>query len=408
MVDVILSLNAGSSSIKFSAYQLSAGQLLPLAHGHVDDIGDDTTFMAGPASGHPTAQPVDAPRGSVDHRAALGLAVDWLKRDEQGCDVVAVGHRVVHGGPDYAEPVLADAAVLTRLRAFIPLAPLHQPHNLAGVEAALQAFPDAAQVLCFDTAFHRSHPFVADTFALPRRFYDDGVRRYGFHGLSYEFVSRKLRLLAPGLSRGRVIIAHLGNGASVCALRDGRSVASTMGFTALDGLPMGTRCGQLDPGVVLYLLSEKGMSAAELTDLLYKQSGLKGISAVSHDMRELEASSDPAARDAIDYFVARVRREIGGLAATIGGVDAIVFTGGIGEHATHVREQVLGDMGWLGVHLDRRANGRNAQIISLADSQTVVFVIPTDEDRMIAEHTAEVAGLLNVRPSGLQFARLTA
>ena len=395
MTDAILTINAGSSSIKFAAYEIATAGLRPLARGHIDDIGDDTTFTAGPADGPAERQPIDASKGAVDHRSALELAVDWLHRHEDGCHVVAVGHRVVHGGPDHAEPVVIDDGTLLRLRKFVPLAPLHQPHNLAGIAAALHAFPDAAQVACFDTAFHRQHPFIADTFGLPRRLYDEGVRRYGFHGLSYEYVSRRLRSVAPMLASGRVIIAHLGNGASVCALRDGRSVASTMGFTALDGLPMGTRCGQLDPGVVLYLLTEKGMSPDEITHLLYHDSGLKGLSGLSNDMRELEASHAPAAREAIDYFVARVRREIAGLAATIGGVDAIVFAGGIGEHAFRVREQILGDMGWLGVGLDRDANARNAQTVSLPDSRVAVLVIPTDEDRMIAEHTAEILGLIH-------------
>ncbi|MGJ5178567.1 acetate/propionate family kinase [Bradyrhizobium oligotrophicum] len=394
MTEIILTINAGSSSIKFAAYEIVAAALRPVARGHIDDIGDDTIFTAGPADGPFERQPIDARRGAIDHRAALELAVDWLRRHEGGCHVVAVGHRVVHGGPDNAQPVVIDDDTVQRLRKFVPLAPLHQPHNLAGIAAALHAFPDAAQVACFDTAFHRQHPFIADTFGLPRRLYDEGVRRYGFHGLSYEFVSRRLRSVAPALASGRVIIAHLGNGASVCALRDGRSIASTMGFTALDGLPMGTRCGQLDPGVVLYLLTEKGMSADEITHLLYHDSGLTGLSGLSNDMRELEASDAPEAREAIDYFVARVRREIAGLAATIGGVDAIVFAGGIGEHAWRVREQILGDMDWLGIIIDRDANARNAQTVSLSDSHVTVLVIPTDEDCMIAEHTAEILGLM--------------
>ncbi|WP_315719680.1 MULTISPECIES: acetate/propionate family kinase [unclassified Bradyrhizobium] len=408
MTDVILTVNAGSSSIKFAAYEIGAGALRAVARGHIDDIGDDTTFEAGPAGGPAEMQPIDAPRGTVDHGAALLLAIDWLRQHEQGFQVVAIGHRVVHGGPDYAEPVVIDADTLQRLRQFVPLAPLHQPHNLAGVAAALQAFPDAAQVACFDTAFHRQHPFIADTFGLPRRLYDEGVRRYGFHGLSYEYVSRRLRSVAPDLASGRVIIAHLGNGASVCALRDGRSIASTMGFTALDGLPMGTRCGQLDPGVVLYLLTEKGMSADEITHMLYHDSGLRGLSGLSNDMRELEASDAPEAREAIDYFVARVRREIAGLAATIGGVDAIVFAGGIGEHAWHVREQILGDMAWLGIALDREANAGNAQTVSQPGSRVTVLVIPTDEDRMIAEHTAEILGLMQAPADSMMLTRLTA
>ncbi len=270
---------------------------------------------------------------------------------------------------------------------------MHAPHNLAGIEAALEVFPKAREVACFDTGFHRSHPFVADTFALPRSYYDEGVRRYGFHGLSYEFIARRLRAIAPALAAGRVIVAHLGNGASMCAMRNGRSVSSTMGFTPLDGLPMGTRCGQIDPGVIFYLMTEKGMDVSAVSDLLYKRSGLKGMSGLSHDMRILEASDSPAARDAIAYFVARIRHEIGALAAALDGVDAIVFTAGIGEHAWRVREAALTGMEWLGVRLDPEANRANAQIVTVAGSPTVVYVLPTDEERMIAEHTARTAGL---------------
>ena len=257
----------------------------------------------------------------------------------------------------------------------------------------MKAFPSTPQVACFDTAFHRSHPFVNDTYALPRSYYDEGVRRYGFHGLSYEFITRKLRTIAPQIAREDVIIAHLGNGASMCAVHDGRAIATTMGFTALDGLAMGTRCGQIDPGVVLYLMTEKKMSADAISDLLWKNSGLKGMSGLSQDMRELEASDSPAARDAIAYFVSRIRRELASLAATVNGAEAIVFTAGIGEHSWKVREAVLKDMEWMGVHFDRQANRANAQIISAKDSPTMVFVIPTNEELMIAEHTVATAGV---------------
>jgi len=299
----------------------------------------------------------------------------------------------VHGGPDLTEPMLVDDAALAKLRKLIPLAPLHQPHNIAGIEAAMAAFPSTPQVACFDTSFHRSHPFVSDTFALPRSYYDEGVRRYGFHELSYEYITRRLFSIAPQIAREDVIVAHLGNGASMCAVRDGRSVASTMGFTALDGLPMGTRCGQLDPGVLLYLLAEKKMGADEISDLLYKNSGLKGMSGVSQDMRKLEASDSPSARDAIDYFVARIRRELAGLAATVDGVEGVVFTGGIGEHSWRVRKAVLTGMEWMGIHPDEEANLASAQIISANTSQTMVFVIPTDEEQMIAEHTVKTANI---------------
>ena len=301
--------------------------------------------------------------------------------------------------PTSSIPCSINADALAKLKRLIPLAPLHQPHNVAGIEAAMKAFPSTPQVACFDTAFHRSHPFVSDTFALPRSYYDEGVRRYGFHGLSYEYICKKLRAIAPQVAREDVVIAHLGNGASMCAVHDGRSIASTMGFTALDGLPMGTRCGQLDPGVLLYLMVEKKMGAEEISDLLYKNSGLKGMSGISQDMRELEASHSQAARDAIDYFVSRVRRELAGLAASVDGVEAVVFTGGIGEHSWRVREAVLTGMEWMGIRLDAEANRAGAQMISARSSPAMVFVIPTDEERMIAEHTVKTAGLADGRPA---------
>jgi acetate kinase len=392
MSNVLLTLNAGSSSIKFAAFSLR-DEIAPLASGQIEGIGGTATFSVR-SSCQANADTAIHDRGGVgarNHATALGAILDWLEQSHSGHRVVAVGHRVVHGGIDFAAPIVVDETVLSKLKQLIPLAPLHQPHNIAGIEAALKAFPEAIQVACFDTAFHRSHPFVADTFALPRRFYEEGIRRYGFHGLSYEFIALRLRVLAPHLATGRVIVAHLGNGASMCAISGGKSVASTMGFTALDGLPMGTRCGQLDPGVVLYLMAEKGLSAQAISDLLYKDSGLKGLSGVSHDMRDLEASDSQAARDAISYFVARVRREIGGLAATLGGVDGIVFTGGIGENASHVREAILRDMDWIGIRLDEIANRNGSQVISAPDSAVVVFVIKTDEEHMIAEHTAKAA-----------------
>jgi acetate kinase len=288
---------------------------------------------------------------------------------------------------------LIDDVLLTALERLVPLAPLHQPHNLAGIRAARNAFPGARQVACFDTSFHRSHPFVADTFALPRSYYDEGIRRYGFHGLSYEFIARRLRAGHPALAQGRVIVAHLGNGASMCAMQDGRSVASTMGFTALDGLPMGTRCGQLDPGVLLYLMTEKGMDAAAISNLLYSQAGLKGISGLSHDVRVLQASDEPAARDALSYFADRGRREIGGLAACLGGLDAVVLTGGIGENAAQVRALMLADLQWMGIDIDAEANQRNATVISSPASRVQILVLKTDEERMLAEHAGELMAL---------------
>ncbi len=391
---VILTLNAGSSSLKFAAFRLAnGGEPSLLASGQIEGIGASAEGSVKSASGETAELNFDQSHARVDHAAAMGSILDWLKKSGYEFSIVAVGHRIVHGGPDYAEPVLIDGATLTKLKALIPLAPLHQPHNVAGVEAAMKAFPSTPQVACFDTAFHRTHPFINDTYALPRSYYDEGVRRYGFHGLSYEFITRKLRTIAPQIAREDVIIAHLGNGASMCAVHDGRAVATTMGFTALDGLSMGTRCGQIDPGVVLYLMTEKKMSADAISDLLWKNSGLKGMSGLSQDMRELEASDSPAARDAIAYFVARIRRELASLAASVNGAEAIVFTAGIGEHSWKVREAALKDMEWMGVHLDAEANRANAQIISAKTSPTIVFVIPTNEELMIAEHTASTAGV---------------
>ena len=393
MNKIVLTLNAGSSSLKFAAFATAnGGALNQLASGQIEGIGATPKGAVKAATGEKTNLVFEPSQGRVDHQAAMGAILGWLRGEGYDSSVAAVGHRVVHGGPDLVKPMLVDADALTKLRRLIPLAPLHQPHNIAGIEAAMTAFPSTPQVACFDTAFHRSHPFVSDTFALPRSYYDEGVRRYGFHGLSYEYIMKTLRSIAPQVAREDVVIAHLGNGASMCAVHDGRSIASTMGFTALDGLPMGTRCGQLDPGVLLYLMAAKKMSADEISDLLYKNSGLKGMSGISQDMRELEASDSPAARDAIAYFVERIRRELAGLAATVDGIEGIVFTGGIGEHSWRVREAVLRGMHWMGAELDAEANRASAQIISSRISRTIVFVIPTDEERMIAEHTVKTAG----------------
>ncbi len=396
MSKVILTLNAGSSSLKFAVFSLAdGGALNPLASGEIEGIGATAKGAVKTSSGDASELALDPKAGGVDHLAAMGAILGWLKEAGYADSVAAVGHRVVHGGPDLGQPILVNVEALAKLRRLIPLAPLHQPHNIAGIEAAMKAFPGTPEVACFDTAFHRSHPFVSDTFALPRSYYEEGVRRYGFHGLSYEYIMQTLRKIAPQNAREDVVIAHLGNGASMCAVHDGRSIASTMGFTAVDGLPMGTRCGQLDPGVLLYLMTEKRMSAEAITELLYKNSGLKGMSGISQDMRELEASDSPAAREAIDYFVARARRELAGLAAVVDGPEAIVFTAGIGEHAWKVREAILSGMEWMGIHLDIEANRASAEIISAKSSPTIVFVIPTDEERMIAEHTVVTAGVAN-------------
>lgn len=387
----VVTLNAGSSSIKFALFELDGREPLALAVGLVEMVGERRRIKAhdGARAQIHEDEWTDA-AGASFHTEALRRVLAWRLSAFPDANVVAAGHRVVHGGVYYASPVLITDEVLRNLEALAPLAPLHQPHNIAGILAAREAWPHVRQVACFDTAFHRAHPFVNDVFALPRKYYDEGVRRYGFHGLSYEYVTDKLRQIAPLYAAGRVVIAHLGNGASMCAIRDGLSVASSMGFTALDGLPMGTRCGQLDPGVVLYLMQEKHLSAEAISDLLYRESGLKGLSGISHDMRELEASDRPEAQQAIEYFVFRIRRELGGLAAVLKGLDAMVFCGGIGEHAWRVRERVLEGMEWIGIELDRVANRTSAQVISSERSRVRVFVIPTDEEAMIARQTLAV------------------
>jgi len=387
-MSLLLTLNAGSSSIKFGVFAPRDGGLDRLASGLVEGLGGAARFSA-KAAGAADQRELAA---GADHQQAMDAVLDWLGATFPGQPVDAVSHRVVHGGARFAEPVQVDEQVFEQLREFVPLAPLHQPHNLAGIAAAAKAFASAPQVACFDTSFHRSHPFVADTFALPRAYYEQGIRRYGFHGLSYEFIARQLRQAHPDLYAGRVVVAHLGNGASMCALRGGRSVASTMGFTALDGLPMGTRCGQIDPGVLLYLIGERGMSLDAVTKLLYQQSGLKGMSGISNDVRELLASDQPGARDALDYFVDQCRREIAGLAASAGGIDALVLTGGIGENAVEVRARMLRGMGWLGIELDEAANQAGVSEISLPTSAVRVLVLRTDEERMLAEHALEIVG----------------
>lgn len=386
----VLTLNAGSSSLKFALYRLGGGDAELVASGQVERIGSDGILRARGAAGEGLAGRGLGAGEAADHASAVRAVLAFLKETFPEAEVAIVGHRIVHGGPDFDAPVLLDDAVVERLARLAPLAPLHQPHNLAGVEAARRAFPDVPQVGCFDTAFHRNHPFVNDVFALPRAYYEKGVRRYGFHGLSYEYVSGALAERAPLLHAGRAVVAHLGNGASMCALLGGRSVASTMGSSALDGLPMGTRCGQLDPGVVLYLMQQEGMTADEVADLLYHRSGLLGLSGLSNDMRTLEAAGTREAAEAIDYFVFPIRRELGALAAALGGLDALVFTGGIGEHSRLVRERVCEGLGWIGIELDRGRNAENRLAISTDASRVRVLVIPTDEERVIARACARL------------------
>ena len=385
----VVTLNAGSSSIKFALFDVEGTAAVPLAIGLAEMLPAERRITVHDGKGVQTHTETWSDAGAF-HADALRRILTWRRAAFPDAQVHAAGHRVVHGGLKYTKPVIVTDAVLDDLRALIPLAPLHEPHNIAGILAAREAWPHVQQVACFDTSFHRAHPFVDDVFALPRRFYDEGVRRYGFHGLSYEYVTGKLREIAPLYAAGRVVVAHLGNGASMCAIRDGLSVASTMGFTALDGLPMGTRCGQLDPGVVLYLMQEKKLTAEQISDMLYRESGLLGLSGVSFDMRELEASDKPEAKQAIEYFVFRIRRELGGMAAVLKGIDAIVFCGGIGEHAWQVRERVLEGMEWIGVEMDRMANRASSEVISSDRSRVRVFVIPTDEEAMIARHTLDL------------------
>ena len=384
---VILTLNAGSSSLKFAMYHAQTEALL--ARGQVDRIGPDATLSMKDADG--AALPV-AKGPLCNHDDAVARVLGSLRGAFPDTRAIAIGHRIVHGGVFHDRPVMLDAAMLDELRALSPFAPLHQPHNLDGVRAAMEAYPGVPQIACFDTAFHRNQPFVNDTFALPRRFYDRGVRRYGFHGLSYEYVSGELARIAPTLAAGRVVIAHLGNGASMCAVQHGRSVASTMGFSALDGLPMGTRCGQLDPGAVLYLMQQEGLPPDEIAELLYTESGMLGLSGISNDMRELEASDHPHAREAIDYYVFRLQRELGGMAAAMGGVDALVFCGGIGENSRLIRARVCERTEWMGIELDHSRNQDNAPVISTAFSRTTIMVIPTDEELVIARAARKMIG----------------
>jgi acetate kinase len=387
----ILVLNAGSSSLKFSLFQSddADAELRSTLEGQVDGIGQSTARLVvskQSAEGR-TSQPLSAAEAG-DHRAAIDCVRAWLRAHGGVLHLAAVGHRVVHGGSLFDAPVRIDKSVIEQLERLIPLAPLHEPPQVAAIRALADAAPDLPQVACFDTAFHRTQPALAQALGLPRELTDTGVRRYGFHGLSYEAISLALPSVAPQVADGRVVIAHLGNGASLCALRGRRSVATTMGFSTLDGLLMGTRPGGLDPGVLLYLMDQHGMDARGLEDLLYHRSGLLGVSGLSSDMRELLASGDPRAREAVDLFVYRITRELGSLAAALGGLDALVFTGGIGENAPVIRARVCEDARWLGVRLDDAANRAGGPRISAADSPVSAWMLRTDENRMIALHTS--------------------
>jgi acetate kinase len=392
MSERIAVFNSGSSSIKFALYEMGPPEAT-LFRGQIEQIGISPKLRVTNAGGAIVEQS-EWPAKELDHRLGTREILLVATRLLGGAPVAAVGHRIAHGGTEYAAPTRINAQVMAGLTRLIPLAPLHQPHNLAAITAITEAAPSLAQVACFDTAFHRSQPNLAQLFALPRKFTDAGVRRYGFHGLSYEFVTSMIRDTAPQYAESRIVIAHLGNGASLCAINHGRSVATTMGFTALDGLVMGTRCGSIDPGVLLYLMDSCAMDARAIENLLYRQSGLLGVSGLSSDMRKLRASTAPEAAEAISLFVYRVIREIGSLAAALRGIDALVFTGGIGENDAATRAEIVEGCHWLGVHLDEARNATGRGRISTDDSVVAAVVIPTDEEKMIARHTASVLGLV--------------
>ncbi len=391
----ILVLNAGSSSLKFALYPINDEIAdRPAFSGQVEGIGATPEITLKTASGERIREAVRTSGSQGEqHHDALNHVFALLKQHHPELNIVAAGHRIVHGGERHSAPTRLDEAVLRELDSFVPLAPLHQPHNLRAVRAVAELMPNVPQVGCFDTAFHRTQPAVAQAFALPRRISAEGVKRYGFHGLSYDYVARQLPEIIGERAKGAVVIAHLGNGASMCALRNGKSVASTMGFTAVDGLMMGTRTGNLDPGVLLYLMEQKGMDAKALTNLLYKESGLLGVSGISQDMRTLLVSDAPEAKEAVDLFCYRIARELGSLAAAAGGLDALVFTGGIGEHAAPVREKVAELAAWMGLKIDVTANADHLRRIEAGDSSVAVAVVPTDEELMIARYTVETLGL---------------
>ena len=393
MTDAILVLNAGSSSLKFSVFLDRAAAAPELAlRGQIEGILTKPRFSARDANGATLAESELGAAAPPGHEGAAGFLLDWLEERLGRQRLLAAGHRVVHGGLEFSAPVRVNAAVLDALERLVPLAPLHQPHNLAAIRAVAARAPELPQVACFDTAFHTGQPPLAQAFALPRRLTEAGLRRYGFHGLSYEYIAHLLPSVDARAASGRTVVAHLGNGASMCALAAGRSAASTMGFTALDGLPMGTRCGAIDPGVLLYLLDHESMDARALEKLLYHESGLLGVSGISSDMRALLASDDAHAREAVDLFVYRIVRELGSLAAALGGLDALVFTAGIGENAPSIRARVCRAAAWLGIELDENANARGGPRISDPGSRASAWVLPTYEELMIALHTRAALG----------------
>jgi acetate kinase len=390
MSDTILVLNAGSSSIKFQLFAIGTGSTLDrLLKGQIEGIGVNPHLVAKNAAGEILAETAWAASEVTSGPVALDKVVHFLQDHLGGKTPVAVGHRVVHGGVHFSAPVVVTPEIVAELKKLIPLAPLHQPNNLEPISTILDRMPHIPQIACFDTAFHRGHPELADRYAIPEALYRDGIRRYGFHGLSYEYIASRLAAVSPQMAAGKVIVAHLGSGASMCAMHKLKSIDSTMGFTAMDGLPMGTRPGQMDPGVVLYLLREKGMSAEQVERLLYNECGLKGLSGISNDVRVLLESTAPAAKLALDYFVYRIGIMAGAQAAALEGVDGFVFTAGIGENAPAIREAVMKRLAWLGVEADAEANATGRGLISTKSSRVACWVIPTDEELMIARHTLD-------------------
>lgn len=390
MDDVVLVLNSGSSSIKFSAFVDREDQVQLKFRGQIEGLYASPRFVAKNSAGTEIAAHKWGDGVQLGHDGAVAYLTEFLSSQRHENRLIAVGHRVVHGGGEFSHPTLISPQVLAKLEKLIPLAPLHQPHNLLPIRLLNERRPDLPQVACFDTAFHCAQDEIAQAFALPSWVSERGIRRYGFHGLSYEYIARVLPQFEPKAASGRVVVAHLGNGASMCALRAGKSAATTMGFTAADGLPMGTRCGSIDPGVILYLMDELKMGARAIEKLIYQQSGLLGVSEVSSDMRALLESPEPRARFAVDLFIYRIGRELGSLAAAIGGLDALVFTGGIGEHSVVVREGVCRSAGWLGAELDSARNEAGGPRISADSSSVSVWTIPTNEELMIARHTGRV------------------
>jgi acetate kinase len=390
---VVATVNAGSSSFKFCRYRLEEGGALRVeARGQIEGIGGAPRLAVRDGENKVLVESDLNAADVRDPRDAVRAVAQWMLAHFND-RATAVGHRVVHGGPDYAAPMAVDDTMLERLRALIPLAPLHQPFNVAAIEAASEYLPGIPQVACFDTAFHSGQAEVARLIPLPWKIYESGVRRYGFHGLSYEYIASRLPQVAPEIAEGRVIVAHLGSGASLCALRGRRSVDSTLGFTALDGLCMGTRPGAVDPGAILYLFQQLGLTVKDVEAMLYKQSGLLGVSGISNDMRVLLANDAPRARLAVEFFVYRVAKEVGALAASLGGLDALVFTAGIGERSAEIRARICESCAWLGVKLDRQANERGGPRLTAPGSTVSAWTIPTDEELMIAMHTCSVLGL---------------